>query len=408
MTTGAAAFRPFGVTSLIFELRAIAMRRVVAWALLLLVLGLAGVGVFYLTEGAQADRAEAAATSAGRSTASAPVVSAGDGSPGDESGGALHTVVERAAPTLETPAPAPASASRASLPALGLPLHETAAALLAAHRGGDGKATRRLMDELTECMGYRRSSLNMDMAIAFQDGGGREGRRGRGSGGDERMQRWLSNAAESVAKLRENCESLPDDYDQELLFELQRRAAEGGELAGQLAFALVPALSLNQSLLQLDRLQIYRELAPQMLQRALEQGSAQAVAGFMQGYEFYFEGWRGRHQESTAMQTQALQRMIRSVRPLTPIQQVLGEDLAQAYGYALLCKRVCNAQDRGLADAALLRLGSALDVGEIDAAQEQANTLYDRHFATRPRPEDIDIEALRQAIVGFGRMGGGG
>lgn len=382
------------------------MRRIVAWAVVLLLLGLAGVGVFYLIEGAGPEPVETAAVSmppGSKTTAGGSPQVAAEASGSDAS--APHTVVERAAQPA-VPAPA-AAASGTELPAAGLPLDETAPALLAAHRGGNLKATRRLMDELTECMGYRRSSLNMDMAIAFQDGGGGEGRRGRGPGGGERLQRWLSNAAESVAELRENCEDLPEDYDQELLFELQRTAAEGGDLAGQLSFALVPALSLNQSLVQFERLEIYRELAPQMLQRALEQGSAQAVAGFMQGHEYHFEGWRGRRQESSAMQTQAIQRMLRTVRPLTPIQQVLGEDLTQAYGYALLCKRVCNAQDRALADAALLRLGSALEIAEVDTAREHANTLYDRHFATRPRPEDIDLEALRQAIVGFGGRGPG-
>ncbi len=385
------------------------MRRIVAWASMLLVLGLAGVGVFYLIEGSPPQRGDASAmtapTGAPTDAELAPDAST---AAGDAEASAPHVVVERAAQPATTPV-TPSAVTSGQLPATGLPLHETAADLLVAHRGGNLKATRRLMDELTACMGYRRSSLNMDMAIAFQDGGGRrEGREGRGGRGEERLQRWLSTAAESVAELREDCENLPEDYDQELLFELQRRAAEGGDLAGQLSFALVPAVSLNQSLLQLDRLEIYRELAPQMLQRAMEQGSAQAVAGFMQGYEFFFEGWRGRGQESSAMQTQAIQRMLRTVRPLTPIQQVLGEDLTQAYGYALLCKRVCNAQDRELADAALLRLGSALELAQVDTAQEHANTLYDRHFATRARPDDIDLEALRQAIVGFGGRGRGG
>ncbi len=300
------------------------------------------------------------------------------------------------------PGLSPAQASAAAklpLPMTGLPLRESGPALLAAHRAGNIEATKRLMDELGDCMRYRRSSLNMDMAIAMQDGANADGRRGRGGDG---MARWLSQAAATVAGLRESCESLPDDFDQEMLFEVQRRAADVGDLEGLLGFSLIPAISMNKALLQMDRLEIYREFAPQFLQRALEQGSGQAVAGFMQGYEHYFEGWRGRAGQGTAMQTQAMRRMMESVNPQTPIQQVLGEDLGLAYRYALLCKRVCNAQDRSLADASILRLESALEPDIRSAARDRSNTLYDRHFAAKPRPEDIDLEALREAIIGFG------
>lgn len=297
-----------------------------------------------------------------------------------------------------------APASTTSLPILGLPLRDSAPALLAAHRSGNIEATRRLMGELGDCMRYRRSSLSMDMAIAMQDSPPGDAERGRNrGGGGERMARWLADTAETVAGLRESCEGLPDDFDQEVLFEVQRRAADAGDLEGLLGFALVPAISMNKALVQMDRLEIYREFAPQFLQRALEQGSGQAVAGFMQAHEHFFEGWRGRAAQGTAMQTQAMRRMMDSMNPQTPIQQVLGEDLALAYGYALLCKRVCNAQDRTLADATILRLESALEPPQRSASRDRSNTLYERYFAAKPRPEDIDLAELREAIIGFGR-----
>jgi hypothetical protein len=377
------------------------------WLLIVLVLALAGVGVLMLKLKSTSDPplvGPAPAANAIAQQTSDPSNVAGDAAA--ESATAERASVEAEPGVAVATAPALTTTSTADLPPLGLPLRETAAALVDAHRAGNIAATKRLLQELTDCLGYRRSSLNMDMAIAFQDAAPGDGRRQRGPRGEEMMQRWLSSAAESVAKLREVCEGLPDDYDQALLFEVQRRAAETGDLAGLLGFALVPAISLNQSLLQLDRLEQYRELAPQFLQRALEQGSGQAAAGFMQGYEYYFEGFRGRPSEGTAMQTQAMRRMMQTVRPMSPLQQVLGEDLVQAYGYASLCKRVCNAENRERADAALLRLEISLEPAQRGDAQDHANTLYDRYFATKPRPEDVDLEALRLAIVGFGRGGG--
>lgn len=283
------------------------------------------------------------------------------------------------------------------LPAPGLPLRETAAALLEASRDGSLPATRRLMQELSDCQRHRWASMRMDMMIAFEDSP-----RAQRRGGD-RFREAMSSAAGTVADLAEHCESLPEDFDQSILFEVQRRAADAGDLAGQLAFALVPALTLNRSLEQLDRLEVYHEQAPQFLQRALEQASGQAVAGFMDAYEQVFEGWRGRAAEGTAMQTQAIKTMMKELRPLTPIQQVLGEDLALAYRYALLCKRACNGTDQGRAEAAIGRLAAVLEPAQRRQAADDAAALYDAHFHAQARPADIDLEALKDAISGFRR-----
>ncbi len=309
--------------------------------------------------------------------------------------------VSRPAVVVERPR---SNASRASgmatqvvdLPSDDLPLRETAAALLEAHRVGHLPATRRLLRELTDCQRFRWASLRMDMIIAFEDSP-------RGGRGGTRMQEAMTSAAELVSRLGEHCAELPDDFDEALLFEVQRRAADAGDLAGQLGFALVPALSLNKSLLQMDRLEVYKEQAPQYLQRALEQGSGQAVAGFMDAYEHYFEGWRGHAGRGTEMQNQAIRKMMDAVRPLNPLQQVLGEDLVKAWTYATLCKSVCNGTDQARAEAALARLQVALDPKQRSLAEDAAAALYDAHFGPRPRPEDIDLEALRDAVLGFRR-----
>ena len=290
----------------------------------------------------------------------------------------------------------PAGASY-QLPPADLPLRDTAAALIEAHRGGNLKATRRLMQELSDCQRHRWASLRMDMIIAFEDSPRAQRR------GGERMREAMSSAAELVGELDELCDNLPADLDEALLFEVQRRAADAGDLAGQLGFALVPALSLNKALLQMDRLEIYKEQAPQFLQRALEQGSGQAAAGLMDGYEHYYEGWRGHGADGTAMQSQAMRKMIDAVRPLNPLQQVLGEDLVKAYTYAALCKQVCNANDQARAETALVRLRLALEPDQRTQAEGDAAELYDAHFGPRPRPEDIDLEELRDAILGFRR-----
>jgi hypothetical protein len=282
------------------------------------------------------------------------------------------------------------------LPAPDLPLRDTAAALIEAHRAGHLPATTRLLKELADCQRFRWASLRMDAMIAFEDSP-------RGRRGGERMQEAMAAAAELVSELGEHCSDLPNDLDEALLFEVQRRAADGGDLAGQLGFALVPALSLNKALLQMDRLAVYREQAPQYLQRALEQGSGQAVAGFMDGYEHYFEGWRGHAARGTEMQQQAMRKMIDAVQPLSPLQQVLGEDLVKAYTYATLCRSACNANDQARAETALVRLRVALDPKQRSQAEDAAAALYDAHFGARKRPEDIDLEALRDAILGFRR-----
>lgn len=280
--------------------------------------------------------------------------SAEDATPATTADAKAHVVVPR---VVRTSAAGAADATASStLPPADLPLRDTAAALIEAHRGGNLAATRRLMQELSDCQRHRWASLRMDMIIAFEDSPRAQRR------GGERMREAMSSAAELVAELDELCANLPPDLDEALLFEVQRRAADAGDLAGQLGFALVPALSLNKALLQLDRLQIYKKQAPQFLQRALEQGSGQAVAGFMDGYEHYFEGWRGHGTDGTAMQNQAMRKMIDAVRPLDPLQQVLGEDLVKAYTYATLCKQVCNATDQARAQTALVRLQQALDI----------------------------------------------
>ena len=294
-------------------------------------------------------------------------------------------------------AAAAAAPESQSLPAPGLPLRETATELLAASRAGSLPATRRLMQELSDCQRQRWASMRMDMMIAFEDSP-----RAHRAGG-ERFREAMSSAAETVAELAEKCAGLPSDFDEAILFEVQRRAADAGDLAGQLSFALVPALSLGKSLQQLDRLEVYKTSAPQALQRALEQGSGQAVAGFMDAYEHVFEGWRGRPAEGTAMQTQAIQKMMETVRPLTPIQQVLGEDLAVAYRYALLCKRVCNGTDQARAEKATERLAVALEPAQRRLARDEAAQLYDQYFHAQARPDDIDLEAMRDAVLGFRR-----
>lgn len=289
-----------------------------------------------------------------------------------------------------------ASVGVQQLPATGLPLRETANALVEAHRAGHLPATTRLLKELTDCQRFRWANLRMDMIIAFEDSP-------RVRRGGDRMQEAMTEAAELVSELGEHCADLPNDFDEALLFELQRRAADGGDLGGQLGFALVPALSLNKALLQMDRLEVYRELAPQFLQRALEQGSGQAVAGFMDGYEHYFEGWRGHAARGTEMQKQAMRKMIDAMQPLNPLQQVLGEDLVKAYTYATLCKSACNAGDQARAETTLVRLRLALDPKQRNQAEDDAAALYEAHFGARPRPEDVDLEALRDAILGFRR-----
>lgn len=369
------------------------MKRTLLLLAAILVIATAAIGIW---------RWPAPAPEAGPSNQPSPppagVIAAGavtDGKAATGTAAGPHTIVPRAATADATPTRTADSSYQ--LPPPDLPLRDTAAALIEAHRGGSLAATRRLMQELSDCQRHRWASLRMDMIIAFEDSPRAQRR------GGERMQEMISSAAELVAELDELCANLPADLDEALLFEVQRRAADAGDLAGQLGFALVPSLNLDKALLQMDRLAEYKEQAPQFLQRALEQGSGQAVAGFMDGYEHYFEGWRGHGADGTAMQNQAMRKMIDAVRPLKPLQQVLGEDLVKAYTYATLCKQVCNATDQARAETALVRLQQNLDPDQRTQAEEAAATLYDAHFGPRPRPEDIDLEELRDAILGFRR-----
>ena len=89
--------------------------------------------------------------------------------------------------------------------------------------------------------------------------------------------------------------------------------------------------------------------------------------------------------------------------PDISVQQVLGEDLVKAYTYATLCKQVCNGTDQVRAETALVRLRLALEPDQRTQAEGDAAALYDAHFGPRPRPEDIDLEELRDAILGFRR-----
>ncbi len=371
------------------------MKRVILLVAVMLVLAAAAIGLWREPASESGhDRGADLSTPAepARSAGAAAVVDAGSALPS----AARPQFVGPRVVAVDVPDSARAG-SNGQLPPTDLPLRDTAAALIEAHRGGNLKATRRLMQELSDCQRHRWASLRMDMIIAFEDSPRAQRR------GGERMREAMSSAAELVAELDERCANLPGDLDEALLFEVQRRAADAGDLAGQLGFALVPALSLNKALLQMDRLAVYQEQAPQFLQRALEQGSGQAVAGFMDGYEHYFEGWRGHGADGTAMQNQAMRKMIDAVRPLNPLQQVLGEDLVKAYTYASLCKQVCNATDQARAETALVRLRLALEPDQRTQAEAAAATLDDAYFGPRPRPEDIDLEELRDAILGFRR-----
>lgn len=283
------------------------------------------------------------------------------------------------------------AATEAALPPEDLPLRQTLAALTNAHRAGQAAATRRLLKELTDCQRYRWSALRMDMLIAFEDSP-----RMQRSG--QRMEQMMAQAAETVSGLKAHCEDLPSDIDEAMLFDVQRRAAELGDLAGQLGFALVPALTLNRALEQMDRLALYRQLAPQFLEQALQQGSAQAVAGFMDSYEHFLGGFGPPGGAGNAMQQQAIRQMADAMRPLTPLQQVLGEDLAKAWRYATLCRRVCNLSDQNRAQQSLDRLRDQLDLASRNQAEDEARELYEAHFSRSKRPDDVDLDALRQAM----------
>ncbi len=372
------------------------MKRAIAWGLAASVLAAAGIIAIYRMPPAGPVPGAPGATVAEAPSGGAARLDATEADAGE----ALSTPAAAASTAVAERAPDTSGAATKvlTLPPEGMPLRESAAALIEAARAGDKTATRRLFAELTDCQRHRWTSLRMDMMIAWEDTP-----RGRRRGG-ERLQEMMSSAAGTLAELEKKCADLPDDIDEALLFEVQRLAADSGDLAGQLAFALAPSLTLNKALLQMDRLAVYRERAPQYLQRALEQGSGQAVAALMEGYENYFEGWRGPDARGTEMQAAVARKMIQAMRPLTPLQQVLGEDLAKAWTYATLCKRVCNGTDQARAEAALDRLRVAVEADSRRQAEDDAGELFDRHFAAKPRPADIDIEQLREAVLGFRRM----
>lgn len=310
------------------------------------------------------------------------------------------------------PAPGPNVATHidtapaeARLPPEGLPLKATYGALLAAHRAGHAQASVRLRRELSACERYRFANLRMDMMLAFEETARERGR-------EDRLQEMLSQTAGTVAALAENCTELPEDYEQALLFEVQRAAAEAGDLEGQLAFVLYPALNQNRALSQMDRLEIYKARAGALIEAAMAQGSGQAVAAMMEAYEWRPEMWGGRAGRGTEMQQQTVMRLMEELGPLTPLQQALGKDPVKAYTYALLCQRACNADDQGRAGEAVQRIGAYLEPADRRRAESDARDLYDRHFEGRPRAPDIDLIALRESVRAFGppqgRRGRGG
>lgn len=337
----------------------------------------------------------------GRQTgvALAPPTLAAPASPQAEAGALAGDLVDASYPRSAVSAsvdvasgsPTSASAGPPALPAEDLPLRETLTALVEAHRAGQAAATLRLLKELSDCQRYRWSALRMDMLIAFD-----ESPRGQRSG--QRMEQMMAQAAEAVSALKARCEGLPEDLDEGLLFEVQRRAAELGDLGGQLGFALVPSMTLSRALEQMDRLALYRELAPRFLEQALQQGSGQAAAGFMDGYEHYFGDFGPAGGTNNPMLQQAFRQMANAMRPLTPLQQVLGEDLGKAWRYATLCRRVCNLNDQNRAQQALDRLRDRLDSAARRRAEDEARALYDAHYAHGKRPPDVDLDALRQGL----------
>lgn len=346
----------------------------------------------------------------------APAASA-DRVGGDAASGAdrsaIGTAAETAAAERVPAAPAApniathlaAAPSPDGLPPAGLPLKATYAALLAAHRAGNAEASVRLRQELSECERYRFANLRMDMMLAFEDSARARGR-------EERLQEMLSQTAGTVAALAENCTDLPEDYEQALLFEVQRAAAEAGDLEGQLAFVLFPAMNQSRALTQMDRLEIYKARAGALIEAAMAQGSGQAVAAIMEAYEWRPEMWGGRAGRGTEMQQQTVMRLMEELGPLTPLQQALGKDPVKAYTYALVCQRACNADDQGRAGEAVQRIGAYLEPADRRRAESDARDLYDRHFEGRPRAPDVDLIALRESVRAFGppqgRRGRGG
>ncbi len=280
-------------------------------------------------------------------------------------------------------------------PPLGIALKDSIEALVDRMRAGDRDATTRLLSELTDCLGYRNANRQVDMALAMEEMS-RERRRG-----VEFLQQMMNRAADTIAELDAQCQDLPDDYDGALLFEVQRRAAEMGDLAGQLAFLVAPSLDLNRGIEQRERLEVFAELAPHIAQRALEHASGQAAFALMSGYDNQPELWRNRRGAQNRPENAAMQRAFAASMPKSPLQQALGSDDARAYQYALLCKRVCNFVDVDIATTTAARLEGGLSSDARTLARNNADELFDRYFAAKPRPDDIDLQALRMATSGF-------
>lgn len=318
------------------------------------------------------------------------------GDAGEVEAVAVPATADGAALTIAPMLPPPSTPT--TLPPEGLPLSATYPALLAAHRAGDRAASVRLRRELSECERFRFADMRMDMMLAFEE-------QVRGGRREDRLQEMLAATAETVADLGERCAQLPEDFEQALLFEVQLAAAEAGDLAGQLAFALFPALNQSRALRQMERLQTYRAHAGSFLMAALQQGSGQAVAALIEAHEWRPEMWGGRAGRGTEMQRQTLERLLEELGPLTPLQQVMGQDLVKAYTYALLCQRACGGTDVGRADEAVQRIGAQIDAADRRRAQADARALYDRHFAGRPRAAEVDLIALRETVRAFGPAG---
>ena len=135
-------------------------------------------------------------------------------------------------------------------------------------------------------------------------------------------------------------------------FDLLLRLAEQGDLLAQLEFVLDPPLDRRLAVVDLDRIFRYRERAPELLERAVAKGSVVALTALLDAHS-------PDHKKPevgltmTAMapapapgantdifSRQARLGVSRSYREL-PHRQTIRPQLALAYLYAQVCKRVC-------------------------------------------------------------------
>lgn len=363
------------------------------WVALLAALLLLGAGTFALWRANAPRSSESMTVGADRSDAAKRgAASSIDNDP--TKAPSNQTDVDLSASTAASSA-ARSSAEAKAIPPAGIALRESIEALDEQSRAGNREATKRLFRELTECLGFRNANRQVDLALAMEEVG-----RDRPRGG-EFLQQMMNRAAETVAKLDEQCQDLPADYDSAMLFEVQRRAAEMGDLGGQMAFLIAPAIDLNRAIEQRDRIEIFAELAPQFAQAALEQASGQAAFALMNGYDSQPEMWRNRRGGGTRPENAAMQRAFLAGAPRSALQQALGSDDAKAYQYALLCKRVCNFADVDIATTTAARLEGGLPSDARALARTNADELFDRYFAGKPRPDNIDLVELRMAASGF-------